>query len=69
MNGLKTFLLLAVLTILMIFIGQQVGGRNGMVLFFFIALGMNFFSYWFSDKIVLMMYGAEEIKPGELPRV
>lgn len=69
MNGLKTFLLLTALTMLMVVIGQQFGGRNGMILMFFFAVAMNFFSYWFSDKIVLMMYGAKEIKSGELPRV
>jgi heat shock protein HtpX len=69
MNTLKTFILMAVLTILVIWIGQLMGGRSGMMMAFMIAGVMNFVSYWFSDKIVLMMYGAKEIKPGELPRV
>lgn len=69
MNGFKTFLLLTAMTLLFIIIGQQLGGRSGMMMAFFFAIATNFFSYWFSDKIVLMMYGAKEIKPGELPRV
>jgi heat shock protein HtpX len=47
----------------------MIGGRNGMMMAFAFAGVMNFVSYWFSDKIVLMMYGAKEMKPGELPRV
>ncbi len=60
---------MAVLTILVIFIGQMMGGTSGMMMACMIAGVMNFVSYWFSDKIVLMMYKAREIKPGELPRV
>lgn len=59
MNGLKTFLLLAALTVLLVLIGDFVGGSRGMVTFFMIALLMNVITYWFSDKIVLAMYGAK----------
>ena len=66
-NRLKTTLLLSLLTILMVSMGSAIGGRSGMVLFFIMALGMNVFSYWFSDKIVLKMYGAQEIGEHDHP--
>src|SRR5258706_5693681 len=59
MNTLKTFLLLSGLTALFLFIGNALGGRVGMQYAFLLACGMNLFSYWFSDKMVLMMYGAK----------
>jgi heat shock protein HtpX len=68
-NVFKTALLLAVLTIMLVLLGGAIGGRQGMVVAFFIALGMNFFSYWFSDKIVLGMYGARPITEAEAPRL
>jgi heat shock protein HtpX len=61
MNRLKTTLLLSLLTVLMVLMGSAIGGKSGMVMAFFLAAAMNFFSYWFSDKIVLKMYGAQEI--------
>jgi len=67
MNRLKTTLLLSLLTMLMVLMGSAIGGRSGMVFAFFLALAMNFFSYWFSDKIVLKMYGAQEIGEHENP--
>ncbi|QXE91732.1 zinc metalloprotease HtpX [Geomonas subterranea] len=67
MQRLKTTLLLALLTVLMVSMGQALGGRSGMMMAFVLALGMNFFSYWFSDKIVLSMYGAQEIGPQDHP--
>jgi heat shock protein HtpX len=60
-NRLKTTLLLALLTVLMVLMGSAIGGQGGMVFAFLMALAMNFFSYWFSDKIVLKMYGAREV--------
>lgn len=60
-NRLKTTLFLSLLTMLMILMGSAVGGKTGMVFAFVMALGMNFFSYWFSDQIVLKMYAAREI--------
>jgi heat shock protein HtpX len=62
-NGLKTALLLGLLSGILLIIGDMVGGANGLVLFFFIAVAMNFISYWFSDKIVLRMYSAKEVGP------
>jgi len=50
-----------------VFIGKLLGGRTGMYIAFVIALVMNFFSYWFSDKIVLRMYGAQEVSEAEAP--
>lgn len=67
MNRLKTTFLLSLLTVLMVIMGSAIGGRTGMVFAFFMAAGMNFFSYWFSDKIVLKMYGAQEIGEHENP--
>ncbi|MBI2609117.1 MAG: zinc metalloprotease HtpX [Deltaproteobacteria bacterium] len=64
-NTLKTTLLLASLTCLLIAIGGIVGGQNGMILFFVISLLMNLFSYWYSDKIVLKLYKATPIDPSE----
>jgi len=66
-NKLKTTLLLSLLTVLMVLMGNAIGGQAGMVIAFFIALGMNFFSYWYSDKIVLKMYGAKEIGENDNP--
>lgn len=67
MNQLKTVLLLATLTGLLLAIGNLFGGRTGMMLMFVISVAMNFGSYWFSDKIVLRMYGAREVSAQEAP--
>ena len=67
MNRLKTTLLLSLLTVLMVLMGSALGGKAGMITAFVMALGMNFFSYWFSDKIVLKMYGAHEIGEHDHP--
>ncbi|BCG46186.1 Peptidase M48, Ste24p [Citrifermentans bremense] len=67
MNRFKTAVLLTSLTLLMIGLGAAIGGQGGMYLAFFMALAMNAFSYWFSDKIVLRMYGAREISEMENP--
>jgi len=66
-NMFKTALLLAVLTALLVLIGGAVGGQQGMLVAFVLALAMNFFSYWFSDKIVLAMYGARPIEESQAP--
>jgi heat shock protein HtpX len=68
-NRVKTVLLLTGLTIFLIFMGKFLGGRQGMYLAFILALGMNFFGYWFSDKIVLRMYRAQEVSPEEAPQI
>ncbi|MBI5307595.1 MAG: zinc metalloprotease HtpX [Planctomycetes bacterium] len=65
MNYFKTTVMLVALTLLLLWVGSIVGGRDGMVFAFVIAMGMNFFSYWFSDKIVLMMYKAKEVTEHE----
>jgi heat shock protein HtpX len=62
-NAVKTALLLGVLSALLMFIGELLGGAQGLMLGFLFALGTNFVSYWFSDKIVLKMYGATEVGP------
>src|SRR4030065_2460254 len=68
-NTLKTGLLLAVLTALFLLIGNAVGGQNGMVMAFGLAVLMNFGMYWFSDKIVLRMYGAKQVSQGDAPEL
>ncbi|HTT76327.1 MAG TPA: zinc metalloprotease HtpX [Candidatus Binataceae bacterium] len=65
----KTTVLLAALTALIIGIGDILGGRGGMVIAFVIAIGMNFFSYWFSDKMVLKAYGAQPIDASSNPEL
>lgn len=62
MNYLKTFLLMTGLVMLFMLIGNYFGGRNGMVIAMGIALAMNFFMYWFSDKMVLAQYKAQPLK-------
>jgi heat shock protein HtpX len=65
----KTTLLLGLMTGLLIAIGGLVGGRHGMAIFFAIAVVMNFGSYWFSDKIVLRAYGAQELDAQSAPEL
>ncbi|WP_332060045.1 zinc metalloprotease HtpX [Bartonella sp. CB74] len=67
MNIMRTVMLLAFMTALFMAVGYLVGGSNGMVVAFLIAGGLNFFSYWNSDKIVLRMYGAREIDQHSSP--
>jgi heat shock protein HtpX len=68
-NWFKTALLLGVLTALIVLVGNMLGGRQGMIIAFVLAIGMNFFSYWFSDKIVLRMYKASEVTQAESPEL
>lgn len=63
MNTVRTTALLAALTGLLLAVGAFFGGTRGMTIMFVISLLMNFGSYWFSDKIVLSMYGAREVTP------
>jgi heat shock protein HtpX len=63
-NGVKTALLLGLLSGVLLAIGQLLGGANGLMIGFVFAVVMNFGSYWFSDKIVLRMYRAQEVGPG-----
>ncbi|MFP5275681.1 MAG: zinc metalloprotease HtpX [Acidobacteriota bacterium] len=68
MNGFKTAVLLILLTLLLMLAGEYFGGQNGMAIAFVIAAAMNFFSYFYSDKIALAMYGARPVSRAELPR-
>jgi len=67
-NTFKTAFLLTALTLLLMFIGQYFGGRNGMMLALAFAAVMNFISYFFSDKIALAMYRAQPVTREQLPR-
>ena len=67
MNYVKTAMLLALLTAIFVALGAAVGGQTGMVIAFVIALAMNAFSYWNSDKLVLRMYGAKEVDERSAP--
>ncbi len=67
MNTIKTMVLMVGLTVLLVLVGGGLWGRNGMMLFFGIAMVMNLVNYWFSDKIVLKMYGAKEVTDEEAP--
>jgi heat shock protein HtpX len=68
-NQIRTTILLAALTALIVLIGRLLGGQQGMIIAFILAAGMNFFSYWFSDKIVLKMYRAQEVTPQQAPEI
>lgn len=69
MNTIKTVFLMTLMMVLFLLVGSLLGGRDGLVIAFIISLGMNFFSYWFSDKIVLAMYGAKEVTEREAPQL
>src|SRR6266481_5144956 len=66
-NLIKTGFLLIVLTCLLVLVGGALGGRQGMTIAFILALVMNVGSYWFSDKIVLSMYGAQPVDEAQAP--
>jgi heat shock protein HtpX len=68
-NQFKTVFLLGALTAIIVLFGKAIGGSQGMQLALLIAAAMNFFSYWFSDKIVLRMYSAQEVGPQEAPEL
>ena len=65
MNTMKTFFLMALLTVLLVLLGNWLGGQGGMMIAFAIALAMNFVSYWFSDKIALSFAGAHPVSEAE----
>jgi len=69
MNTLKTVFLMTFMVVLLILVGSLVGGRQGMIIAFFFSLLLNGGSYWFSDKIVLMMYGAKPVSEAEAPKL
>ncbi|MDO9265006.1 MAG: zinc metalloprotease HtpX [Desulfosalsimonadaceae bacterium] len=68
-NQLRTTILMAAMTAVIMWVGNMIGGRNGMMIALIFAGGMNFFSYWYSDKIVLKMYQAREATPEQAPMV
>ena len=67
-NLMKTAMLMAAITALFMALGQMIGGSQGMVLALLVAIGMNFFSYWFSDKMVLRMYNAQPVDETTAPQ-
>jgi heat shock protein HtpX len=67
-NLMKTAILMAAITALFMLLGQALGGQSGMMLALVVALGLNFFSYWFSDKIVLRMYNAHQVDESSAPQ-
>jgi heat shock protein HtpX len=68
MNTFKSTLLLVILTVFLVFIGDRVGGRNGMLLAFLLSVVFNFGTYFFSDKLALRMYNAQPVTREQLPR-
>lgn len=69
MNTIKTALLLGILSGVLLFGGEMIGGRQGLYMGLLFAILMNFFGYFFSDKIALSMYSAQPITPAENPQV
>jgi len=69
MNNIKTLFLLVTLTLILIWTGAALGGKQGMTIALVFALGINFFAYWFSDKVVLRMYGARKVSEAEAPEL
>ena len=69
MNYFRTALLLAALTGFFLVVGYLLGGQSGLILALFVALGMNLFAYWNSDKMVLRMSNAQEVGPNDAPEL
>ena len=69
MNTVKTLFLMVLLSGIFLAIGWMVGGQFGVIIAFVLALGMNFFSYWFSDKLALKMSGSREVTPDQEPHL
>jgi heat shock protein HtpX len=69
MNGLKTALMLGMMSGLLLFLGELFGGRNGLYMALAIAVALNFFGYYFSDRMALSMYSAQPVTPTENPEV
>jgi heat shock protein HtpX len=65
----RTFFIMLLLTVLFVWVGGMVGGRQGVIIAFFLAAAMNFMGYWFSDKLVLRHYKAQEVSPDSFPRL
>lgn len=69
MNWFKTFMLMTVITGLFLLVGHMIGGEQGMIVALVLAFGMNFVSYWFSDKIVLSLYRAQPVDENKAPEL
>jgi heat shock protein HtpX len=69
MNTLKTMFLMVTLTLMLVFIGGLLGGKSGLTIAMLMAFGLNFITYWFSDRIVLKMYGARPVRGTEAPEL
>src|SRR5262245_11637101 len=69
MNTIKTAFFLGLLTALILVLGGALGGRGGVIIALGLAAAMNFFSYWFSDRIVLAMHGAKPVTRQEAPQL
>lgn len=69
MNGVKVVVLMVTLTLMLVAAGAVVGGKSGMTIALVMAFGMNFISYWFSDKIILKMYGARPVSEADAPEL
>lgn len=69
MHTLKTLALMVFLSVFFVFVGSLIGGKHGATLALVLAVGMNFFAYFFSDKIVLAMYGAKRVSEEEAPEL
>lgn len=69
MNSLKTTFLMVLLTVLLVLAGNAIGGQQGLIVAFLFAMVMNVGTYWFSDKIVLKMYRAQEVSRGQAPEL
>lgn len=69
MNGFKTAILMTIMMVLFLLVGNLIGGQSGMMVAFVISLALNFGSYWFSDKIVLKMYRAQEVTSEQYPQL
>jgi len=69
MNNFKVWLMMAGLSVILVLIGNAVGGSNGAMLFFLISLGMNFFSYYYSDKVAIKMTRSQPVSEEEVPEL
>ncbi len=69
MNGFKTAVLLVALSLFFLWVGGMIGGRQGMTIALFFAVAMNAFAYWFSDKLVLKMYRAQQVDESAAPEL
>jgi heat shock protein HtpX len=69
MNTIKTLLLMTGLTVLLVYLGDRFGGRQGMIMALLFAGGMNLFTYWFSDKIALASYRAQQVSEAQAPEL